>query len=61
MRRIQKRKKRWIISSLVTKTVGLATIKVSVSLLDAIGAFKACLVQERKEARIHLSSKLKSF
>lgn len=57
----KKEKKRWIISSLVTKTVGLATIKVSVSLLDAIGAFKACLVQERKEARIHLSSKLKSF
>ena len=53
--------KRRIISSLVTKTVGLATIKVSVSLLDAIRAFKACLVQERKEARIHLSSKLKSF
>lgn len=58
MRRMQKR---WIISSLVTTKVGIATIKATLGSLDGLQRVQSLLSAEEEETRTHLSSKLKYF
>lgn len=55
MRRMQKR---WLISSLVTTKVGIATIKATLGSLDSLQRVQSLLNAEEEETRTRLSSKI---